>query len=466
MNQKATNLLAAPIARITAVIVGPLIFLPVLRKRFCCETAVQHLKAQSGTCQVKAVEKERIAVDQAPKARGQDMGGVHSLVAENFSLTHGGPLHRILFRWDGSRPEHYRVLRRALFGILVTWLPLFVLSLVQGVGYQAHVGTPFLRDIAVNVRFLVALPILILAESRIDERWRTLVLQFLRSGLVQEAELPSFEAVIGKITRLRDRVLPEAVMLALAYVPSVFSASTELLMSDSNWHFLGAPSGEVSLAGWWFRLVSQPFFRFLLLRWMWRMILWALFLWRASRINLYLIATHTDMAAGLGFLSEGQKVFSPIVFAGGAVIAAQIGNAIAYKGATLSSLKLLMIAYGVLAILLLVVPLLVLLPVLRKVKRKALLEYGALVASHDQLFDTKWIRGEQASEDVILGNPDSSSLADLGGSFAVVREMRLVPIDKPTLITLAVSAALPMVPVVLIATPADELVRAVLKLLA
>jgi hypothetical protein len=53
-----------------------------------------------------------------------------------------------------------------------------------------------------------------------------------------------------------------------------------------------------------------------------------LFLWRVSRINLHLVAAHTDMAAGLGFLSEGQMAFSPIVFAGGAVIAGQVGNAI------------------------------------------------------------------------------------------------------------------------------------------
>jgi hypothetical protein len=44
--------------------------------------------------------------------------------------------------------------------------------------------------------------------------------------------------------------------------------------------------------------------------------------------------------------------------------------------------------------------------------------------------------------------------------------MGLVPIDKPTLITLAISAALPMVPVVLYATPTNELIRAILKMLA
>ena len=76
----------------------------------------------------------------------------------------------------------------------------------------------------------------------------------------------------------------------------------------SNWHYT-AP-GEISMAGWWFNLVCTPLVRFLLLRWLWRMILWTLLLCRVSRINLHLVATHTDMAAGLGFLSEAQKAFS------------------------------------------------------------------------------------------------------------------------------------------------------------
>jgi hypothetical protein len=194
------------------------------------------------------------------------------------------------------------------------------------------------------------------------------------------------------------------------------------------------------------------------------MFLWTSFLWSVSRIGLFLIPTHTDLAAGLGFLSEGQKAFSPIVFAGGAVIAAEVGNAIAFQGATLSSVKFLMIAYGVLAIVFLVAPLLVVTPVLLKIKRKGLLEYGAQVTIHNQLFEQKWIQEERPAGETLLGNPDASSLADLGSSFTVVRQMRLVPIDKPTLIALAISAALPMVPVVLYATPTPELIR-MLKML-
>jgi hypothetical protein len=64
-----------------------------------------------------------------------------------------------------------------------------------------------------------------------------------------------------------------------------------------------------------------------------------------------------------------------------------------------------------------------------------------------------------------MGNPDSSSLCDLGSSFAVVRDIGVVPIDKPAIVTLALAAALPMIPVVLYATPAADVIRVVLKML-
>ena len=162
------------------------------------------------------------------------MSGAHSSVAQNFSLTEGGPLHRLQIRLSRTRPRRQQVVHRALFATLVTWLPLLILSLIQRLAYGTQVTIPFLHDFAVNVRFVVALPILILAESRIDQRWHTLVLEFLRSRLVSDVELPSFEGVIEKITRLRDRVLPEAVMLTLAYLPSLSSVSTELLMAPGK----------------------------------------------------------------------------------------------------------------------------------------------------------------------------------------------------------------------------------------
>jgi hypothetical protein len=237
-----------------------------------------------------------------------------------------------------------------------------------------------------------------------------------------------------------------------------------LLPGISTWHSV---FGETpSYAGWWFRLISAPVFRFLLFRWLWRMFLWASFIWQVSRLHLVLIPTNPDMAAGLGFVSGAQRRLAPIAFAGGAVIAGQVGNALAYEGATIAQLKFLLIGYCAFAIILLVAPLLLLVPTLVQVKRRGLLEYGALATSYTQMFDAKWVHGRPVEGETLLGSSDVQSLADLGNSFAIVREMSVAPIDKRTLIGLAIAAVLPMVPVLLMATPVDELIRTVVKLLA
>jgi len=93
------------------------------------------------------------------------MSELRSSVAESFSLTQGGPFYRLQVKFGHAQNERARVFNRALVGMIVAWLPLLVLSIVQGTAYGKQVQISFLRDFAVNVRFLVALPILILAES-------------------------------------------------------------------------------------------------------------------------------------------------------------------------------------------------------------------------------------------------------------------------------------------------------------
>jgi hypothetical protein len=119
----------------------------------------------------------------------------------------------------------------------------------------------------------------------------------------------------------------------------------------------------------------------------------------------------------------------------------------------------------VIATLFLAAPLLLLVPTLRPVKIRGLLEYGALANGYTQTFDAKWVHGRWPEGETILGSSDIQSLADLGSSYAIVRGMRAIPIDKGTLIGLAVAAVLPMVPVLILGTPADQLILTVAKLL-
>ena len=252
---------------------------------------------------------------RGPALQTPDVPGTNDLsspLAEKFFLIRNGPAHRFLFRLSRAVNERRQVMVRALLAVLVTWLPLVIFVLIQGLAYNSQIKIPFFRDFAVNVRFLIALPILILAESSIDQRWRILVLQFLNSGLLDEKELHSFKGAIESTTRLRDRWLPEVVILIAALLPSIFITNTESFMNGvSSWHTLSVQPVELSLAGWWFNLVSLPIFRFMLFRWFWRMFLWAWFLWHVARINLRLVTTHADKAAGLGFLLRDRRHSPP-----------------------------------------------------------------------------------------------------------------------------------------------------------
>ena len=113
-----------------------------------------------------------------------------SELVSNFSITRGGPLYRLQTRFSGVEKERTKIVQRAFISTLITWMPLLVLSVIQGLAYNSHLRIPFLRDFAVTIRFLIAVPILILAETRIDHELRTTVALFVMSGLVKATELP------------------------------------------------------------------------------------------------------------------------------------------------------------------------------------------------------------------------------------------------------------------------------------
>ena len=102
-------------------------------------------------------------------------------------------------------------------------------------------------------------------------------------------------------------------MVVLAFGPSIQPNVAEFFIGRATtWHVVPTDAGKLSYAGWWFVLISAPLFRLLLLRWLWRIVLWAIFISRVTHLHLRLVPTHPDLAAGLGFLTEAQKAFSSI----------------------------------------------------------------------------------------------------------------------------------------------------------
>jgi hypothetical protein len=317
-----------------------------------------------------------------------------------------------------------------------------------------------------HLRLLLALPLLIVAELVVHRRMRTVVALFLDRGLIPTAARPQFDAIVGAAIRLRNSVLAEVLLIATVYVVGVgFVWRTQIALDMTSWY--GTPVGgrlQPSAAGWWLGLVSLPLFQFLLVRWYFRLFIWARFLWQVSRIDLQLVATHPDRAGGLGFLGSLSYAFSPVLLAQGTMLAGMIANKIFFTGATLPQFKIDLV--GVVALMLLTVlgPLLVFGPQLEAVKRAGMREYGTMAQHYVRAFDSKWLRGGAPAGEPLIGSADIQSLADLGNAYEVVKGMRFVPFPMQTVVQLAVTTLVPVVPLSLTMISLEQLLARLLQI--
>jgi hypothetical protein len=385
---------------------------------------------------------------------------------DDFSLARGGPFYRLLIRTRLMGEDLVPVTRRVVFFSLLAWLPLLVLSAIEGTVFGQAVKIPFLYDFPASVRLLLALPLLIVAEGVIDVRSMEAVRHFPRSGLVEEKSFPEFRSTVRQALRVRDSFLAEGIIVAVVIFTTAF-LRLESSGSSSTWEILVSPSGVTrTMAGWWHVFVSLPMFQFLTVRWLWRYLIWCWLLWRISRLDLQLIPTHPDRAAGLGFLGQAQVKFGILVLAFSSILSSHWGEEILFGGASLADYKVMILGYVVLVLLVLLAPLLVFSSRLFEVKRRGLLEYGALANRYTRTFDRKWIRGEAPEGEALVGSADIQSLADLGNSFQIIREMRPAPIDLwTTIVPMAAVTVVPFLPLALTVLPLDEIVMKIIGIL-
>jgi hypothetical protein len=380
-----------------------------------------------------------------------------------FLLTEGGPTHRLEIRLGLIRANAPHILRRALLSILVTWVPLLILSILQRNATGHLVPVPFLRDFAAHARFLLAVPILLLAETALGPRLAGAANHFVESGLVIEEDYVTFDAAIDHGLRWRDSILAEVILIVLAYVVT----ATNLLSTAvhvSTWYAVRTGSGILlTWSGWWFVLFCVPLFQFLTLRWLWRLFLWAQFLWRINRLSLQLIPTHPDQAAGLAFIGEAQRFFGIVLFGCSIAVAGVLANGVIYDKIPLPHFAPVIAVYVCVAVAIVLMPLVVFLGTLLHTKRLGLYQYGTLATEYTSSFHEKWIIEPRQSEEPLLGTGDIQSLADLGNSYSFIEKMNALPMGPRTPIHLALACLIPMAPLLLTMMPLAEILKMVLK---
>lgn len=386
---------------------------------------------------------------------------------QNFSLVLGGPLFQLLCRTHLSDDALMLVKRRILVISLLAWLPLLVLSALEGNALGGGLALPFLLDVEAHIRFLVAIPLMILAELVVHRRIRPVVREFRVRDLIPAEALNRFDAAIESSLRLRNSVVAELLLIAFVYGLGVLVVWQQYMSLDTaTWYSTSSSAGsKLSTAGMWYGYVSVPIFQFLLIRWLFRIFIWARFLWLVSRMQLRLVPTHPDRVGGMGFLADSISAFSVLALALSSVLAGQLANRILYVGATLPEFALEIAVAFAFQLLIFLGPLLFFSGQLFDAQRVGLLEYGNLAQRYVREFDTKWLRGGASKEEPLIGSADIQSLADLGNSLEVVQEMRMAPVTTDAMIPLALAILIPMAPLLLTMMPLEVLAEKLIGLL-
>jgi hypothetical protein len=382
--------------------------------------------------------------------------------SDDFSLVLGGPVFQ-LFRRSHLAGDHLELLgRRIAIITVVAWLPLLILATFDPPPSSIK-GISFFHDVEVHVRFLVALPILIGAEVLVHLRIRSVVRRFVERRIVLPEDLPRYHVAIESAVRLRNSIPSEVSLFLFVYTFGLWLWHSRIGLDTSTWYAMPGGRWHLTPAGYWYVFVSIPVLQFILLRWYMRLFIWFRFLWQVSRINLNLIPTHPDRCAGIAFLGKSAYAFGPILFAQGAMLAGLIASRVLNRGESLLSFKLQIggfVAFFVFAIL---GPLLMFTPRMASARRKGLADYGFLAQRYVESFEQKWVLRDLASSEELLGAADIQSLADLGNSYALVRDMRSVPFGLEDISRLVAATAAPLVPLLLTIFSPEELILRIIK---
>jgi hypothetical protein len=207
-------------------------------------------------------------------------------------------------------------------------------------------------------------------------------------------------------------------------------------------------------------------FRFLLIRWLWRLGLWVYFLYSLQHLKLHLIPIHSDGVAGLGILEDVHEHFTPLALAFSAILSASFAEQIFSHTLPFEALYYMIPIVFLLNLFFFVAPLLVFSKKLWDCRVNGLHEYMLMASRYTDAFQEKWINDKTVTGQSQLGTADIQSLADLTNSVKIIHHMRSIPASKRLVIAFAVSTLLPFFPFVFMKFNFNELLVKLFEIVA
>lgn len=352
--------------------------------------------------------------------------------------------------------------RRAVFFAALTWLPIFVWSQVAAPATMADSGESLMRHYGVHVRCLLAIPLLVLAEGMLNNVVKHIVSSFITSGTVPPGERPAFDRTLEDLRRMRDASLPWVLVIGLALAWMLVDRPDP---KEDTMAWATAGDGGLGFGGWWFAYVARPIFMAMVLGWLWRMVLLAVWYWRVGKLDLSLVPSHPDRTGGIAFVEKLPGAYMLVSLAISSVVVSRWAHLITQHDATLESFKLPAATLLALWTLLALLSLLALAPKLFVTRKGALHAYSALVGEQGRLVHRRWILHEAVDDAPILDAPEIGPVADAASMYDAVKRMRIVPIGKTAMIKILLPVVVPMVVVAALQIPLKTMLLDLLKAL-
>lgn len=353
----------------------------------------------------------------------------------------------VLGRISGSTPRmNSHTLRLAIAAMAIGWLPPCLMTAIQSLTTGDASLHSFLTDYGVLARSLVAAPLLILGQAVAGPLLGAIVRHFREAGLVSTADISRYCDIVRSTRCLRDSTVADVIIAIAGFVlaAAFWTVPAPLLPA---WHH--AAPGVPSAASWWHQFVSLPIVMLLLLSWLWRLCLWARFLWKVSRLDLLLIPSHPDGAAGLKFIGLSLEALVLPAFALSSVIAGPLANRMVHGGAEIGAFRAPVLAFAALLLALLAGPLLLFADKLLAAMHQGMLAYGAVARDLGLRLEQRWL-GKPMRDDSLDAN-DFSATTDLYSIVSNVYAMNIVPLSLRNLAVVAIATLLPFLPVVFLA---------------
>lgn len=404
-------------------------------------------------------EKNTSKTDEDPKSS-------HFLkTAKNFELYATGisePLaarFKLLERAADSAPK------RALIVILLGWGVLLILSLLAG---RATGAGGLLSDVSIFARFALAAGLLVMMDRRIDTKLRSYLIHFTDAPLLAPASMPlAAEALVKAIDRARATPPQLICALAACLLSAAYTANliSNIDLAPASWRLAGVPGAmSLSAAGWWASLVSIPLLGFLLLRALWRYMVWFMLLRRIAGLDLRLVATHPDGAGGLRFLGQSPNVFTVLAFAMSISVAGYILKGLDSGTLTTELYGILMSVWTAVIVTLFSAPLLAFAKPLGRLKIETRLAAAARAtvnqrAAEREIFGRNFASWHAGDPEEAPADKDAAKVDE------AARKLAVIPFSRSAIVPLGAAALLPLVAVGATQLPFNELFKAAKGLL-